>query len=299
MKIIVTGSESFVARELIAQCLKAGIEVMGFDFAKNSDLAYDFKKGDINDPKIGDIFPEGADAIVHLAALSRDEDCRGKSYECFHTNVMGTLNLQRAAKAKGVKQFIFSSSDWVYEKFAPGEIKNEDSLIDIAGHTSEYALSKLVSESNLRQIYLRDNSMGITVLRFSIIYGPRPLKSAGSVERIMNEAKHSEEITFSGSRKSGRCYMHVKDIAGGIIAAIGRKDFQIIGLAGDDFVTLEDIVRTTEKLCGKAKQATIIEKDPNAIVARNVSNRKAKELLGWTPKLSFAEGAKEIIPFLE
>ncbi len=113
MRIIVTGSESFVARELIALCLKEGIEVFGFDFAKKSDLPYEFKKGDINDPKIGDIFPENADVIVHLAAISRPQDCAGKAYECFATNVMGTLNLMRAAKARGVRQFIFASSDWV------------------------------------------------------------------------------------------------------------------------------------------------------------------------------------------
>ena len=298
MKIIITGSESFVARELIAQCLKEGIEVFGFDFAKNSDLPYEFQKGDINDPTIGDLFPEGADALVHLAALSRDKDCAGRAYECFLTNVVGTLNLVRAAKARGVKQFIFSSSDWVYEKFAPCEIKDETSIIDIAGHTSEYALSKLVSEANLRQEYLRGQSMGITVLRFAIIYGPRPLAVAGSVERIMSEAKKSDVVTFSGSRKSGRCYMHVQDIARGIRAAVGRKDFQIVNLAGDEFVTLEDVVRITEKLTNKNKPATIVEQDPAAIVARNISNKKAKELLGWKPQLTIEEGFKTILPFL-
>ena len=298
MKIIITGSESFVARELIAQCPKEGIEVFGFDFSKNSDLPYEFKKGNISDPNIGDIFPEGADAIVHLAALSRNEDCVGKPHETFHTNVMGTLNLMRAAKARGVKQFIFSSSDWVYEKFARGEIKNEDSVIDIAGHASEYALSKLVSEANLRQVYLRDNSVGITVLRFAIIYGPRPLNLAGSVERIANEVKTSDTVTFSGSKKSGRCYNHVSDTARGIRAALGRTDFQIINLAGDEFVTLETIVRTTEKLCGKAQPATIIEKDPSAVVARNISNKKAKELLGWKPEINFEAGLKTIVPFI-
>lgn len=298
MKIIVTGSESFVARELITQCLKEGIEVFGFDFAKNSDLPYTFQKGDINDPKIAELFPEGADALIHLAALSRDKDCAGRAYDCFWTNVMGTLNLVRAAKVRDVKQFIFSSSDWVYEKFAPGEIKDEASLIDIAGHTSEYALSKLVSEANLRQEHLRDQSMSITVLRFAIIYGPRPLAVAGSVERIMSEAKTSKVVTFSGSAKSGRCYIHVHDIARGIRAAIGRKDFQIINLAGDQFVTLEDIVRITEKLCGKTERAKIVEKDPAVVVARNISNKKAAELLGWRPELNIEEGFKTILPFL-
>jgi UDP-glucose 4-epimerase len=298
MKIIVSGSESFVGQEFIAQCLKEGVEVFGFDLVKNSDLPYEFHKGDINDPKIGDLFPEGADALVHLAALSRDRDCAGKAYECFSTNVMGTLNLVRAAKARGVKQFVFSSSEWVYEKFAPGEVKDEASLIDIAGHSSEYALSKLVTEANLRQEYLRGQSMGITVLRFAIVYGPRPLAAAGSVERIMSEAKTSEAMTFSGSGKSGRCYIHVHDIARGIRASLGRKDFQIINLAGNEFVTLEDIVRITEKLCGKAKPATIVEKDPAAIVARNISNRKAKELLGWKPEIGIEAGFKTILPFI-
>jgi len=298
MQIIVTGSESFVAKEFIAQCLKEGINVFGFDFAKNSDLPYEFKKGDISDPNIGDILPDGADAIVHLAAISRPQDCAGRAYECFMTNVMGTLNMVRAAKARGVKQFIFASSDWVYEKFAPGEVKDEDSVIDIAGHASEYALSKLVSEANLRQAYLRDNSMAVTILRFAIIYGPRPAKFGGSVERIMSEAKTSDTITFSESRKSGRCYNHVSETARGIRAALGRKDFQIINLAGDRFVTLEDIVRTTEKLCGKAKPATIIEKDPTLVVARNISNKKSKELLGWKPELDFEAGLKTVIPYL-
>ena len=293
MKIIVTGSESFVARELISQCLKEGIEVFGFDFQKNSDLPYEFAKGDINDPKIGDIFPEGADAIVHLAALSTDQDCAGKPYECFQTNVMGTLNLMRAAQARGVKQFIFSSSEWVYEKFAPGEEKNEDALIDIAGHTSEYALSKLVSEANLREQYKR-GFMPVTIFRYAIIYGPRS-RNWGSLERVASEAKKNDTITFP-SKKSGRRYIHVSDIASGIRAAFGRTDFQIINLSANEVTTMEDIVHGIERECNK--KVTIVETDPSKTIVRNLSNKKAKELLGWEPKIDFAAGLKTILSYL-
>lgn len=294
MKIIVTGSESFVARELITQCLKDGIEVVGFDFDKTSDLPYEFKKGDISDPAVGEIFPEGADALIHLAALSRDRDCAGKPYECFMTNVMGTLNLMRAAQAKNVKQFIFASSDWVYEKFLPGEEKNEESLIDIAGHTSEYALSKLVSEANLREQYKR-GFMPTTIFRFAIVYGPRST-NWGSLEGVASDAKNNDVITFSGSRKSGRMYIHVQDIAKGILSALGRTDFQIINLAGDKLITLEDIVRGIEVICNK--KISIIETNPNLVVARNISNKKAKELLGWSPQIDLMTGLKMIEPYL-
>lgn len=293
MKIIVTGSESFVAKELIAQCLAKGIEVFGFDFAKASDLPYEFKKGDINDPKIGDIFPENADAIIHLAALSRDPDCAGKPYECFMTNVMGTLNLMRVAQAKGVKQFVFASSEWVYEKFVGDEEKDEESLIDIAGHTSEYALSKLVSEANLREQYKR-GFIPTTIFRFAIIYGPRKV-GWSAVESVMSSVKKSDAVTV-GSLKSGRRFVHVKDIASGIIMGLGRNDFQIINLAGDEMVRMGDIIRESEKILNK--KVTVTESNASAVSVRNPSNKKAKSLLGWSPKVTLAEGLKTLVPYL-
>ena len=75
---------------------------------------------------------------------------------------MGTLNLIKNAKLKKINQFIFASSEWVYDEFRNDEIKNEDSSINIFNHKSEYALSKLVQ-----------NDFNITILRFGIIYGPR------------------------------------------------------------------------------------------------------------------------------
>lgn len=294
MKIIVTGSESFVGKELVAQCLKQGVEVFGFDLGKTSDLAYDFKKGDVTDPAIGDIFPADADALVHLAALSRDQDCAGKAYECFRVNVMGTLNLMRAAKEKGVKQFIFASSEWVYEKFAGDEEKDEDALIDIAGHASEYALSKLVSEANLREEYKR-GFMPTTILRFAIVYGPR--KSEWSaLESVASDVKKNDTVTLMRSRKSGRRFVHVTDIANGIIKSLGRTDFQIINLSADKMITMGDIIAEAEKLFNKKVQ--VVESKPDVINVRNLANRKAKELLGWKPAIDLAAGLKTLEPYL-
>ena len=294
MKIIVTGSESFVGKELVAQCLKQDVEVFGFDLGKTSDLAYDFKKGDITDPAIGDIFPADADAIVHLAALSRDQDCAGKAYECFRVNVMGTLNLMRAAKEKGVKQFIFASSEWVYEKFVGDEEKDEDALIDIAGHTSEYALSKLVSEANLREEYKR-GFMPTTILRFAIVYGPR--KSEWSaLESVAGDVKKNDTVTLMRSRKSGRRFVHVTDIVQGIIKSLGRTDFQIINLSADKMITMGDIIVEAEKLFNKKVQ--VIESKPDVINVRNLANRKAKGLLGWKPEIDLAAGLKTLEPYL-
>ena len=294
MRIIITGSEGFIGTELVKQCLAAGIEVFGFDLLKKNELSYGFKVGDVRDPAIADSFPEGADAVVHLAALSRDKDCARDPYEAFATNVMGTLNIMRIAQAKKTKQFIFPSSEWVYEKFIGNEEKDEDAFIDIAGHTSEYALTKLVSEANLREQYKR-GFIPVTIFRFSIVYGPRK-NDWCAVEAVADDVRRNDTVTLMRSRKSGRRFVHVTDIARGIRMALGRTDFQIINLSGDKMITMGDVVSESEKLFNK--KVKIIESNPNDANTRNPSNKKAKELLGWKPQIDLAAGLKTIEPYL-
>jgi UDP-glucose 4-epimerase len=295
MKIIITGSEGFIGTELTKQCVAQGYEVIGFDLLKRNDLSYDFRVGDIRDPKIADIYPEDADVIVNLAALSRDRDCAGNPYDAFATNVMGNLNMMRVAQAKKTKQYIFPSSEWVYEKFIGNEEKDEESLIDIAGHTSEYALTKLVSEANFREQYKR-GFIPTTIFRFGIVYGPRK-DDWSAVEAVTDDVKRNDTVTLLRSKKSGRRFVHVTDIARGIRSAFGRSDFQIINLTGDTMVTMGDIVSEAEKLFNK--KVTVIEADPTNSNMRNPSNKKARELLGWKPEVSFEDGIKTINPYTD
>ena len=87
MKILITGSESFVGKDLIAKCKEAKIEVIGIDSIKPENPNYEFYQKDIRSDQIDDLIPSGIDALVHLAALSRDQDCAGKAYDCFDINV--------------------------------------------------------------------------------------------------------------------------------------------------------------------------------------------------------------------
>lgn len=283
MKVIITGAKGFIGKELVSQCRKQGIEVIEIDIVESQEKNY--HKADITSKEIYKIIPRGADAIIHLAALSRDPDCRNKAYDCFNLNVMGTLNLIEAAQKKDVKQFIFASSEWVYDDFTG--IKDEDSAINIANHKSEYALSKLVSEANLRQKY-QHGFCPVTILRFGIIYGERKTNWS-AVESLFNAVNTKKEISV-GSLGTGRCFIHVSDIASGIIKSIGLKGFNIINIQGDKLITLKDIIETSKKILNKNPKIT--EKDPNNANVRNISNKKAKRLLNWEPKIGLEEGLK-------
>ena len=287
MKVVITGAKGFIGRELISQCKEREIELISIDIIESSEENY--YKADITSKEISEIIPEGTDVIIHLAALSRDPDCRDKAYECFNLNVMGTLNLIEAAQKKNVKQFIFASSEWVYDNFTENEIKNEDSLINIANHNSEYALSKLVSEANLRQKY-QHSFCPVTVLRFGIIYGLRKTKWS-AVESLFNAVNTKEEITV-GSLETGRCFIHVSDIASGIIKSIGLEGFNIINLQGNKLITLKEIIDISKKILNKNPKTT--EKDPDNVSIRNISNEKAINLLKWKPEIDLETGLKSL-----
>ena len=177
-KLFITGTESFVGKELIKQ-IPSFYKVSGCDYIQPSNS--EFLKADIRSKSIADIIPENVNTIIHLAALSTDPQCKNMAYECFDINVMGTLNLIKAAEERRCKQFILASSEWVYDNFTNNEEKKENSIINIANLTSEYALSKLVSESNLRQKYLH-GFCDTSILRFGIIYGPRENKNNCSIK---------------------------------------------------------------------------------------------------------------------
>ncbi|MFN8670609.1 MAG: NAD(P)-dependent oxidoreductase [Candidatus Sericytochromatia bacterium] len=286
MKVFITGTESFVGKELIKQCLEKNIEVFGCDI--KSEIYNSF---DITNRNIHEIIPDEIDALIHLASLSDNKQCENNDYNCFNINVLGTINIMEACLKKNVKQFIFASSEWVYDSFKENEIKDENSFIDISNHLQEYPLSKLVSEANIRQKYKR-GFCDTTILRFGIIYGPREKGGGSAIESVFNSVR-TKDIVEIGSLKTGRCFIHVKDIASGIISSIGLKGFNLLNLEGNTLINLEAIIEASKKIFNKNPQ--IVEKDPNNPSIKNVSNNKAKEVLLWKPQISLEEGLKTLL----
>jgi len=287
MSIFITGAKGFIGQNLILQCKEKGIDYIATDVFENSDSNY--FQADINSKEIESIIPNQCEAIIHLAGLSRDSDCKNNGYECFSTNVMGTLNLIEAAKVKKVKQFIFASSEWVYDNFENYHAKDEKSIINISNLNSEYALSKIVSESNLRQQF-QHHFCSVTILRFGIIYGPRDMNWS-AVESLFYDVKTKEEVTV-GSLKTGRCFIHVSDIGSGIIQSIGLDGFNTINLQGDKFITLANIIDTSKEILDRNPKVT--ERNPENFSVRLVSNEKAKRLLKWKPEIDLKNGLKTL-----
>jgi len=290
MKVAIIGSEGFIATAFNKHCQDQNIEAVGIDTIPSEDPNHIVM--DLRSPDIESAIPRGTDAIVHLAAISRDKDCRDNPYLAFDINVMGTLNLIRAAAKRDVKQFIFASSEWVYGEVANGAVQTEDQAIDVTRIKSEYALTKIVAEQNLR-IAHEQGSCPVTILRFGIAYGPRP-SNWSAVESLFDSVGKQDSIKV-GSKSTARRFIHVDDIATAIGSAIGRIGFDIFNVSSDKLVTLGDVIKESSSLLNK--HPNVVESDPQNVSIRNPDNSKARRELGWSPKIDLSTGLTTLLDF--
>lgn len=290
-RIAIVGSEGFIGRELRRECEADGLSVLGLDAVPSASPEH--VVADILDPRLTDLVPEGLDAIVHLAAVSRDADCAADPIKAVQVNVAGALNVYSAARARRARQLIFASSEWVYGEVQGQGVQAEDMTIDVRRIGSEYALTKLFAEQLLRVAHRREPEPSVTVLRFGIVYGPRPANWS-AVEQLHDLVRKGGPISVRGSLKTARRFIHVTDVARGIIRAVGRRGYEVFNLSGDRLITLGEIIEASADEFGRPSAVT--EGDPLAVSVRDPDNRRAREVLGWYPRIDLRTGLRSLSP---
>ncbi|MCC6293379.1 MAG: NAD(P)-dependent oxidoreductase [Bryobacterales bacterium] len=283
--ITITGSESFIGSRLAAVLDARGEAWTGIDTTARHKRT---QRADIRDSAVADLLPEGG-TLIHLAAVSRDSDCRQNPREAFDVNVGGTLNLLDAARRRGVRRFLFASSEWVYGEVANSEVQREDAPLDATRLVSEYALTKLAGERLLAGAARRGDFSAVTVLRFGIVYGPRPANWS-AVEMLHDAVLHKDVVEVKGSLSTARRFIHVEDICSGIVAAaaLEKTGFAVFNLSGGRLITLGEVIEESMRLCGRRPR--VIEGQPQAVSVRNPDNAKARAELDWKPEVDLPRG---------
>ena len=289
--IAVTGSERFIGSSLAALLDARSEPWVGIDTVAAHPRT---QRMDIRDEAVAGLLPERG-TLIHLAAISRDADCRCNPREAFDVNVNGTLNLIEAARRRGVAHFIFASSEWVYGEVGNHEVQFEGAPLDAMRLVSEYALSNLAGERLLAGAARRGDFASVTVLRFGIVYGPRAANWSG-VEMLHDAVAHKDVVEVRGSLATARRFIHVEDICSGILAAATRESagYEVFNLSGDRLVTLGEVVEESMRLAGR--RPVLLERAPEAISVRNPDNGKARTALGWRPAIDLRMGLATLQP---
>lgn len=285
MSILVTGSSSYIGKNLINYFEKNNIDYIGIDLLK----PYTKKciKIDINDQNINFKIKKKIKTIVHLAAISTDQMSTNDPALSYKVNIFGSMNLLEFAKMKKIKNFIFASSEWVYGSFKNNEIKSINSKIDIEKLDSSYAKTKAIME----RIITSSEKLNYSILRFGIIYGKKT-SNYSAVESIVEQVKNKSVITVQ-SKKTSRSFIHIDDIISAIICSLRLRGRYILDIQGPYPVNLEKLIKYSSNFINK--RVKIIEKNKKNSSIKLIDSSLSNKILNFKPKISIEKGISEIL----
>jgi UDP-glucuronate 4-epimerase len=306
MNFLVTGGEGFIGSHVCERLLRDGHSVWAFDdlnpfydpqfkqrnLREIQSLArpFEFIHGDICDANtLGEIFSSVKfDQVIHLAARAGVRPSLADPALYQRVNVEGTVNVLEAARKSGAKKIIIASSSSVYGLNSKVPFSESDPVISAI---SPYAASKLACE-DLGHVYHHIYKMDVTMLRFFTVYGPRQRPDL-AIYKFAKLISAGQPIPVFGDGSAARDYTFVSDTVDGVIAATKKEfGYEIFNLGESETISLSRMIESLENALGKK---AIIDRQPLQagdvpITFANIS--KAKERLGYNPKVKFEDGIK-------
>tara|TARA_Y100000590_G_scaffold18275_1_gene21738 strand:+ start:2321 stop:3310 length:990 start_codon:yes stop_codon:yes gene_type:complete len=296
-KSLVTGGAGFIGSNLVDKLVSQGHKVVvldNFSTGRKSNLSHHSKKKlkvvniDISSNKSLDKYFKGVKYVFHLAGIADIVPSIENPDKYFKSNVLGTLNIIKAAKKIKIKKFIYAASASCYgipKKFPTKESDNINPMYP-------YALTKWQAEELIMHWHKIYNLPAIS-LRFFNAYGPRSRTSGayGAVFGVFLAQKLANKpLTIVGNGNQTRDFIHVYDLVSGIIkAAKSNRVGKIYNIGGGKEVKVNKIA----KLIGGKK--VFIPKRPGEPDRSLADIYKIKKDLSWKPKISIEKGVEGLL----
>ncbi|MGH8018031.1 MAG: SDR family NAD(P)-dependent oxidoreductase [Opitutaceae bacterium] len=306
MAILVTGAAGFIGSHVVERLLDDGEEVVGIDnldpfydrSLKERNLArarasprYRFFEADIRDAaKLEQSCAKAGsrlEAIIHLAARAGVRPSIADPVGYHEVNVNGTVHLLELARKHGVRQFVFASSSSVYGVNPRVPWRESDRELE---PISPYASTKLAGEMTA-QVYATLFNLRVVALRFFTVYGPRQRPDL-AIAKFAARMRAGETIPVFGDGSTRRDYTFVADIVEGIIRAL-RYDasrFEVVNLGNHATVSLADMIETLGAVFETVPKVERLPEQAGDVPQTWADVSKARRLLGWEPKTTFADG---------
>ena len=298
--VIVTGGAGFIGSNLVDRLVEAGHEAVVVDNLSSGKRDYinaraKFYEADIRDQKkIEEIFAaEKPDFVCHLAAQIDVRQSVEDPIFDNAVNVVGGLNVLRAAKANGVKKIIFSSTGGaLYGGAETMPTPEEYPTYPL----SPYGINKLAFEKYLNYYYKAFGQKYVS-LRFANVYGPRQYKGgeAGVVSIFVDHAVNGKTSFIYGDGRQTRDFIYVGDVADAFLKAMETDFIGEINISTGLENDLLEVVAAIERAAGRKMSCEFREARPGEERRSCLSYEKAKKILGWQPAVSLEEGIRRTI----
>lgn len=303
MKTLVTGGAGFVGSELVHQLCERGADVVVVDNLINgrrenlAGLPTDqvrLEVADIRDAERLQALTEGVDVVYHLACLCLRHSLHSP-LENHEVNATGTLKVLLAVRAAGVKRFVYVSTGEVYgmPRFMPMTEEHPNAP------TNCYGAAKLAGEAYTRAFHATYGFPGVVIRMFNN-YGPRCHHEGDCGEvipRFLLRCMAGLPLVIFGDGTQTRDFNYVEDMARGVLLA-GLNDQavgQTFNLGSGSDISINQLAEEVAAVVGRP-QAEVIHDAPRPadIMQLRGDATKARELIGFEPKVSLRQGLRRL-----
>lgn len=308
LKVLITGGASFIGSHLTDALVQRGAKVSVVDDLSSGKLEnikehidkIVFQQGNLLDPGVTAKAMEGIEVVFHLAA-----DHGGRGYvdlhqvECSRNMILDGIVFKAAYEA-GVDKVCFASSGCVYPvstQSNPDEViyLTEDMVKPPYDADKMYGYAKLMAELTLKE-YAKAGMMKSAICRFFTVYGPRGVENHAVIAMIAKAFIGQNPFEVWGDGRQIRNWTHVSDIVEGMILAAEKiDDGTPVNLGTMERIRVIDAVEEVLRHTGHKAELKFLPSMPTGPLNRVADNRRARQLLGYEPKVKFIDGLHQTI----
>jgi UDP-glucose 4-epimerase len=302
-RIFITGGGGFIGSTLAGTLLEDNEIVIYDNFSRDSLQHKSYKdhanltvvRGDVLDADGVRDAIQGADLVVHCAAIAGIDTVIESPVTTMRVNMMGSANvLQAAAELPTVDRVLcFSTS----EIFGQRAFRSDEADPAVLGQVDEarwtYAVSKL-AEEHLAIAYYKEQKLPATVVRPFNIYGPGQI-GEGALRTFIQRAIRDEPIEIHGDGTQIRAWCYLDDMVEGTLIALEHPD-----AVGEAFnignqravVTIYGLASAVIRVLDSKSEIRFTRKDYADVELRIPSVKKARELIGFEAEIDLEEGIR-------
>ena len=299
--ILLTGGAGFIGTHLV-QRLHGANRCIVFDNLRRDALGpaglrdrpgVKLVRGDVRDLEALKAVSADADLVIHLASIAGVDSVLANPVQVMEIALIGTYNALEAARSSGrCKRFVDFSTSEVFGRYAFRVSEGDTTALGAVGEARwTYAVSKLATE-HLALNYERQFGLPTVSVRPFNIYGPRQV-GEGAVHHFIRRALAGEELEVHNEGSQVRSWCYIDDIVEGIVRTLSRDE--AVGQAFNignprSTVTIHSLAREIVRLAGSSSAIRFVERDLVDVELRIPNVDKARNLLGWAPRVDLEEG---------
>ena len=300
-RILITGGGGFIGTTLCER-LVADNEIVIFDNGYRDALRYTnltshpnvtFVRGDVLSYDSVLNAMAGCQVVVHLAAIAGVPDVFRHPVMTMKVPLLGTYHvLEAALHHGGIERLVDFSTSEVFGTYAYRVHEADVTSLGAVGEARwTYAVSKLATE-HLAHNYCKEFGLPTVSVRPFNIYGPRQV-GAGAVHEFVVRALRGEDLVVHNDGSQIRAWCYVDDIIDGVMLALVREEAvgQAFNIGNPRcVVTVHSLAREIIRLTQSKSQIKEEPMNRADVEIRVPSITKARELLGYEPRVDLEEG---------